>query len=150
MKRETARDEKPVRCSACGAWWWQRPNTRPAKCPHCRSALWVIPMETRSGSLQCKRCGYEWTPRAAAHPVKCPRCHSPSWNMPTATYHCFRCNHVWQPRDGHAPAKCPGCNNALTRRLVWFGSIAAYRKTDAYKKISRIFKRVRRRARRTR
>lgn len=70
--------------------------------------------------------------------------------MPTATYHCFRCNHVWQPRDGHAPAKCPGCNNALTRRLVWFGSIAAYRKTDAYKKINRIFKRVRRRARRTR
>lgn len=102
------------------------------------------------GRLHCTRCGHAWTFRATAHPVKCPRCHSPSWNVPTATFHCFRCNHVWQARDGHAPAKCPGCNNALTRRLVWFSSIVAYRKTDAYKKINRIFNRAKRRAKRTR
>lgn len=99
-----------LHCNQCDHDWLPRSDSRPERCPSCRSSRWD---EERDHTFTCYRCGNVWRNRTD-HPERCPSCRSLKWDVPAYKLQCRRCGHRWTTRGGKTSEDvriCPSCKS---------------------------------------
>lgn len=94
-------------CVMCGNMW-TKGDSRPARCPGCRSTVWDRYDLHRH---ICKACSHRWMSPTEA-PERCPSCHTRNWNVDMRRYECPSCgNKAAYAMDRKGPERCPECGS---------------------------------------
>ena len=103
-------DPSMLRCGRCDYEWRPRSDSRPTRCPVCRSTRWDAPRPVRH---TCRICGNVWS-GSSVRPSRCPSCKSTVWDRPVYRAQCRQCGHRWILKNGRTSSdvkRCPSCGS---------------------------------------
>jgi len=101
------RGNEQLVCVVCSYKWESRKDSKPQKCPRCRSTKWNQEYAVKN---QCAKCSHQWRARTP-YVKRCPACQSVKWNSGRKDPECMRCGHTWATKSEKTPKRCPSCKS---------------------------------------